>query len=51
MRTEPAKTLPLPPAARLFMELLAARLKIKVLQREVDELKAKLATLEGDRAE
>jgi hypothetical protein len=40
----------LPPAARLFMELLAARLEIKVLQREVDELKARLATLEGTRA-
>jgi uncharacterized small protein (DUF1192 family) len=37
-------SLQLPPAARLFMELLAARLEIKVLQREIDELKAQLAT-------
>jgi hypothetical protein len=44
-------SLPLPPAARLFLELLAARLEIKVLQREVDDLKAQLATLEGPRAE
>jgi hypothetical protein len=42
--------LQLPPAATLFLELLAARLEIKVLQREVAELKATLATLEADRA-
>jgi hypothetical protein len=36
-------SLQLPPAARLFMELLAARLEIKVLQREIDELRAQLA--------
>jgi uncharacterized small protein (DUF1192 family) len=31
------------PSMRWFMELLAARLEIKLLQREIDELKAQLA--------
>jgi hypothetical protein len=35
-------SLQLPPASRLFLELLAARLEIKLLRREVAELKARL---------
>ena len=43
-------SLPLRPAEKLFLELLAARLEIEVLQREVAELKAQLAALEAERA-
>jgi hypothetical protein len=39
----------LPPAARLFMELLAARLAITMSQRELAELKAQLATRDPSR--
>jgi hypothetical protein len=42
-------SLPLRPAARLFLELLAARLEIKVLQREVAELKPQLASRDPSR--
>jgi hypothetical protein len=41
-------SLPLPPAARLFWELLAARLEIKLLQREIDDLKARLGEPDTD---
>jgi hypothetical protein len=39
----------LPPPTRLFMELLAARLEIKLLKREIDELKAQVAPVEAAR--
>ncbi len=39
----------LPPAARLFLELLAARLEIKLLKREIDDLKAQVARVEAAR--
>jgi hypothetical protein len=38
---------PLPPAARLFMDLLAARLEITLLQHEIADLQAQLATLKA----
>ena len=41
--------LQLPSAARLFLELLAARLEIKLLMRDVAELKARLAQVEAAR--
>jgi hypothetical protein len=36
-------------AARLFLELLAARLEIKILRREIDDLKAQVAPVEAAR--
>lgn len=42
-------SLQLPSAARLFLELLAARLEIKILRREIDDLKAQVAPVEAAR--
>jgi len=46
---DPMASLQLPSAARLFLELLAARLEIKILRREIDDLKAQVAPVEAAR--
>jgi hypothetical protein len=42
--------LELPPATTLFLQLLAARLQIKLLEREIAELKNQLAARERSHA-